>query len=89
MNKCVKITVYRDCTDKIVQNFIYDLACKLKIEGVAQPATESIKIVACGKKEGIDNFIDSLNRESNINNIEIEPSMRDKDYRGVFRIINL
>ena len=41
-------------------------------------------------KEGVDAFLDELHKSAGaaeLKEIEIEPFLKDKDYRGVFRII--
>lgn len=67
-------------------------AKNLDIEGIAQAINSSkkVRIIACGIKDSVDDFIDILHKnfsEHAIQDVEIEPFIRDKDYRSVFRII--
>ncbi len=92
MNKCLKILVFTKKSDSNISNIIQKMAKKYKLEGSAQSNENSIKITACGKKNEMDEFIDKIYKELqafDISNddIEIEPFIKDKDYRGVFRII--
>ena len=67
-------------------------AQKLDIEGIAQVvmADKKVRIIACGIKDSVDDFLDVLHKSFSqhaIQEVEIEPFIRDKDYRNVFRII--
>jgi len=93
MNKCLKITFSKS---NIPSNFLRSVvrkhAQKLDIEGIAQvvPVDKKVCIIACGLKAAVDSFVDFLHKcflEFSIQDIEIEPFVRDKDYRNVFRII--
>ena len=49
-----------------------------------------VKIVACGIKDKMDTFIDILHQGSTASrpeDIEVEPFLKEKEYRGVFRVI--
>jgi len=92
MDKCLKITF----PNKIPSNFLRDViqkhAQKCDIEGIAQVVVQDkrVKIIACGQKCNVDDFLDQLHKqfsEHAIQDVEIEPFSRDKDYRNVFRII--
>jgi len=91
MNKCLKIIVHIKPQKRLIQAVIQQHARDLALEGLVQPiAVDRLKIIACGKKEQVDLFVDMLHRESaqeDIQDIEIEPFLKDKDYRGVFRVI--
>lgn len=90
MNKCVRIICNIPEGD-FLHDIVQKQARKLGIEGTAQQSgTDKIKIIACGPKEAVDNFVDIMHKELNkqkIDDIEIEPFLKDKDYRAVFRII--
>jgi acylphosphatase len=89
MMQCLRITFpHNDSTD-FLHTFIQKNARSLEIEGTAQLVANHIKIVACGTKDAIDAFLDFLHKEAAKKSIdlEIEPFLKDKDYRGVFRII--
>ncbi len=61
------------------------------LEGMVQAlGVDKAKIIVCGDKEHVDQFVDALHKESTnvgMSDIEIEPHVKDKDYRGVFRVI--
>ena len=47
-------------------------------------------IIICGKNDHVDEFIDLLYEKSskfNLDDIQIESYFKEKDYRGVFRVI--
>ncbi len=90
MNKCIKIT----CTLKITKTFtetVQKQAQALSLEGLMQAVgTDTIKIVACGSKENIEAFVDFFYKQDTAKkplDVEVEPFVKDKDYRGVFRLI--
>jgi len=91
MNKCVKILIIGAVSDDFLHDFIQKQARKLSIEGsVARSSTDNLKIIACGDKDNVDLFVDAVHKELFkllIQNIEVEPFLKEKDYRGVFRII--
>lgn len=54
------------------------------------PADKELRIIACGLKEQVDQFVDLVHKDAaqaGINDINIEPFVKAKDYRGAFRII--
>ena len=91
MNKCLKITLTLDPQEGFLQNVIQRNARKFELEGMVQAlSADKIKIIVCGEKEQVDFFVDSIHKESvqtTIKDIEIEPYIKDRDYRGVFRVI--
>jgi acylphosphatase len=92
MNKCLKITFVLDFPDGYLQSFIQKHAKKLGIEGIAQVVSpgKKIRIIACGTKDAVDQFLDILHKGSAQgvpSDMEVEPFLKDKDYRGVFRVI--
>ena len=93
MNKCLKIMIPAIGLPKdFLADFIQKYARKFNLEGIAQMmhAEHKIKIIACGLKEDVDAFLDMLHKGSSkvqLGAIEVEPFVRDKDYRGVFRVI--
>ena len=93
MNKCLRITFYGDLPEDFLTNVVQRYAKKLQIEGIAQHDAVSgrrIKVIACGAKNDVDEFLDSLYKdaaESQLDNVEAEPFIKDRSYRGVFRII--
>lgn len=91
MNKCLKITLFMEPKEGFFKNTVQKFARQYELEGFAQYLSDkTAKIIICGEKEQVDSFVDILHKESvkaNITDIEIEPFLKDKDYRGVFRII--
>ena len=88
MNKCVKITFPNEIPTNFLRDVIQKHAQKCDIEVIAQD--KRVKIIACGQKGNVDDFVDQLHKqfsEHAIQDVEIEPFSRDKDYRNVFRII--
>ncbi len=90
MIKCVRII----CTGKITKAFVEVLqkqARKLGVEGILhQVPPDSVRLIACGSIDSIESFVDFLYKEGAAKkpfSIEVEPFLKDKDYRGVFRII--
>lgn len=90
MNQCLKITFII----KIPKNFLHAIqerAKDLGLEGTIQmPEDRLVLIKVCGGKEAVDSFVDILHKEfitKEAENIEIEPFLRERDYRGVFRVI--
>ena len=79
MNKCLRITFSGEYPSTFFRNFIQKNARGLNIEGIAQVMPDSrVRSIACGTKGTGKVFLED---------IEIEPFLKDKDYRGVFRVI--
>ncbi|MBA2306536.1 acylphosphatase [Candidatus Dependentiae bacterium] len=91
MNKCLKIQLTLEMKEGFLQSFIQHNARLFDLEGTAQfTSPDKLRVVVCGEKDLVDNFIDIIHKESlpsGITDIEIEPYIKDKDYRGVFRVI--
>ncbi len=92
MNKCVKIAFMIKGTAQAAYAFIQKEARKFNLEGMVQIDGDNGQgtIVACGDKQAVDDFMDLLHKGTKgceLEDIQIEPFLKDKDYRGVFRII--
>ena len=92
MNKCLRISFEAKVSLEFLRTFIQPEAQALGLEGSAQviESSEKILIIACGKKQKTDDFLDILHKElaeHNIQAIEVEAFVKSKDYRGVFRVI--
>jgi len=73
---------------EFLKKVILKYAMQHGLEGIAQAiADDKVKIVVCGEKKQVDAFLDEVQQEAIIG-IEIEPFVKDKDYRGVFRVID-
>lgn len=91
MKKCLKIIFSAPISEDFLQS-ILKTARFLEVEGTAQvmPPENTVRIIACGLKENVDNLLDMIHKEIaklHINSIQVEPFIKEKDYRGVFRII--
>jgi len=75
----------------MLKNLIQKNAQQLAIEGIGNiQGPSKVKIVANGTNDAIDKFIDKLYdgyKGSRPTTIEVEPFIKDRDYRGVFRVI--
>lgn len=92
MHKCLKITFSSSIPEGFLHDFVQKNAKKLNLEGVVQivPSENRIKLIVCGGKDAVDQFVDLLHKGSSKaipDDIQIEPFLKDKDYRGVFRVI--
>lgn len=90
MIKSVRVYINADFDAAQLQSSIQKHARDLSVEGSVQYHDGKIKITASGKKDNIDKFIDLIHKETAIYTddiIEVEPFLKDRDYRGVFRII--
>ncbi|RTL07240.1 hypothetical protein EKK58_03630 [Candidatus Dependentiae bacterium] len=90
MKKCVKIILQGNFPEGYLFNVIKKQAQALNVEGTGQAIEEgSIRIIICGNPTIIDQFMDFLHKidPAVVQSIELEPFLKEKDYRGVFRII--
>jgi len=91
MKKCLKITFTLKRSDTFLYEFIQRHARDLEIEGNIQfLSPDQCTIVACGTKENIDTFLDFVHEGIGSHvpeNVYVEPFLKDKDYRGTFRVL--
>lgn len=90
MNKCLKINLIIQDAQGLLESFVQKNAKKYNIEGTAFLSENIIKIIACGDSDKLDEFVDSLYKgykDVKPSLIEVEPFLKDKEYRGIFRII--
>ncbi len=90
MNKCIKILCNIDEKQKSISADIQKHAKQYEVEGNVQINSGQLIISACGNTENLDFFVDALHRlfaKTSIKIIEIEPFLKNRDYRGVFRIV--
>ena len=93
MYKSLRITMSAsDIPTQFLKKFIQKKALQLELEGTAQlvKSDSIIRIFVCGLKDHVDSFIDFLHKSPGsvqLNSIEVEPFFKEKDYRGVFRIV--
>ena len=91
MKKCLKITFVSTILDGGMRDFIQLQARKLGLEGTVQAIEPNeISIIACGSKETIDEFLDIIHQGFGVyvpENVQVEPFLKERDYRGIFRIL--
>lgn len=91
MKKCLKVTLIGPHIDGQLKESVQSVARKLDVEGTVQfVEPNQMVVIACGSKEKIDAFLDAVHQgfgEYVPEDIQIEPFLKDKDYRGIFRIL--
>ncbi len=91
MKQCLRIILSVESYKPSLKEAIQKAAKKTNIEGTIQKADEKQVIVfACGPKLNVDNFLDELHNKvaaGELDCLEIEPFLKDRDFRGVFRVI--
>jgi acylphosphatase len=91
MKKCLKITFVSTVLDGGMRDFVQAAARKLGLEGTVQVVEPNeISIIACGSKGAIDEFLDVIHQGfgSHIpEDVQVEPFLKERDYRGIFRIL--
>lgn len=88
--KCLRIIIAAQVPTEFLQSVVYKNAKKLGLEGTAQlvvGAKNHVRINVCGLPDQLDEFIDLFHSQLDYEDIEIEPFLKDKDFRNVFRII--
>ena len=88
--KCLRIVITAPVPNNFLQSFVQNHAKRLNLEGTAQEIAgkvKQIRINVCGLGEQLDEFIDALHSQLDPEDIQIEPFLKDKDFRDVFRII--
>lgn len=91
MSQCLRISFSMELPENFLHTFIQKHARSLHLEGTVQvEANSAVKVIVCGKKEDLDSFVDLLHKRAAkdaLESIELEPFISDKDFRGVFRVI--
>jgi len=91
MSQCLRITFVSKNKVELLCDFVQKHAQKYELEGMVQPLEDiHVKIIACGDRDNIEKFLDTLHKsaaEKKLEAIEVEPFLKDRDYRGVFRCI--
>lgn len=91
MKKCLKITLMSNDIDGGFKDSVQGAARKLDLEGTVQfVEPRELVIIACGSKENIDAFLDNLHQGFGVavpEDVQVEPFLKEKDYRGIFRIL--
>lgn len=91
MSRCIKMTFNVQRSDEKLLNAVQTKAHECKLEGFVLASTpETIKIIACGVSGDLDTFLDKVDEiiaAQGGQDVVIDPFLKDKDYRGVFRIM--
>jgi acylphosphatase len=91
MSRCIKMTFALKRSDEKLFESIQKQARSCNLEGcIMASSPESVKLIACGTSSDLDNFLDHVDEiiaQQNGEHVEIDPFLKDKDYRGVFRIM--
>ena len=91
MSQCLKISFSGTVPKKFLET-LSENAKKLAIEGTVQLVSgKAVHLVICGSKDNCDQFLDVVHKEAvrqQFKDLIIEPFLKVKDYRGVFRIID-
>lgn len=91
MKQCLRVTLYVQAYNQALNDSIQKAAKKAGIEGTVQKVNEKeITVFACGTKMHVDDFLDTLHQKvatKELDFLEIEPFLKDRDFRGVFRVI--
>ena len=91
MSQCMRINLIITGDKSHIQALVKKYAHEYNVEGLLQNADDqAVKVVACGDAQEIEAFMSALHKEfanDNLNIAEIEPFLKDRDYRGVFRVI--
>jgi len=93
MKRCLRITITAEFPKDFLQSCVKKNAKTLGLEGTAQMSASdgnTILINICGSSDMLEEFLDLFHKsvcQLDISEIEIEPFLKDKDYRDVFRII--
>ncbi len=91
MKQCMQIVISIKKQHAAFEEHMKAMAQECHIEGVMQFLSKtSLKVIACGTKEYIEQFIDGLHQKKIVDlfgDLAIEPIFTEKDFRGVFRII--
>lgn len=91
MNKCIRFVIEGTLPKDFLTSHILHQARHYQLEGIAQQLNEnSVRVLACGTPDQLDNFLDELHRslqDLSITPFDVIPFLKDRDFRGVFRII--
>ena len=87
MKHCLRISLPIPGKDQLSLTIIQQQAQQLMLEGAVHYDEQQVTIVACGFKENIETFLDFLHGKGKGKSFKSEPFLKEKDYRGVFRII--
>lgn len=90
MSLCLRIRFSIGSRNGFLRNFILKEAKKFYLEGTARFLGDGVLVIVCGKRDNIDAFVDAIHEKSGkyeIDNIELEPFLKVRDYRCAFRVL--
>ncbi len=91
MNQCLRITCMVGHARELLYDIVQKQAETLDIEGMIVPFDNTkVRVVACGSKEKIESFLEAIYKvviDNKPNFFEIEPFLKDRDYKGIFRVV--
>jgi acylphosphatase len=92
MRKGVKISIRGTFDHNIFDEFILQRASKLGIQGSLQVFdNNNLLVYAVGETESVEFLIDDIYGDAsgaNVEELNVKPLDEDKDFRGIFRVIN-
>ena len=91
MSLCLRIRFSVGSRNGFLRNFVLKEAKRFDLEGTARfLGDEGVLVIVCGDRDGVDSFVDAIHEKSGkyeIDNIELEPFLKSRDYRSAFRVI--
>lgn len=92
MDQCLMISITAGLAKKFLESFVKKYANDFSLEGSARIVDDNmVKIVVCADSQSLDGFIDMIYKNFDkykIEDISVESFFREKDYRGIFRVIS-
>lgn len=91
MKKCIKIEFAVQNPQDFLKKVIAKEIKNKSLEGLAQVLPESVvQVCVCAEEDELDDLVDVLYAhvaQYKMTDVIVEPFLKDKDYRGVFRIL--
>jgi acylphosphatase len=91
MDQNLMITLVVGQAKSFLDEFVKKYANNYGLEGSARlVSANQVKLIICGDSDKVDDFIDLLYKKFEkykIEDISVEPYFRERDYRGIFRVI--
>ena len=91
MKRCLKMLINSNNWQTLWSDQIQLKAKELEIEGLMQATSDSqLRIMVCGQDAKLDDFMDYLydflpTINASLN--DLEPFIKDREFRGIFRVI--
>ena len=91
MDQNLMVTLIVGKAKSFLDEFAKKYANTYGLEGSARLVSEKqVKLIICGDSDRVDDFISLLYQnfeKYKIEDISVEPYFRERDYRGIFRVI--